>query len=161
MSRHVLSNLRPLQEYLEDDNVIEIRINRYYQIVLDTRQGRVIKENAAISPVYIQNLLSSLLGMNKLPRKAINNVILPDGSRGIFVLPPAVVNDTLLIAIRKHLPVTLSLENLNEQGRFASTSNLKIETEQGLQEFERELLGLLEERKFVEFLRLAVKKNAT
>lgn len=159
MSRHVSSNLRPLQEYLDDDNVIEIRINRYFQIVLDTRQGRVIKDNEAISPVYVKNLLSSLLSMNKLPRKAINNVILPDGSRGVFVLPPAVINDTLLVAIRKHLPVTLTLEDLDQQGRFSSTSNMKIEAEQGLQEYEFKLLSLLEERKFVEFLRLAVKKK--
>ncbi|WP_193061076.1 ATPase, T2SS/T4P/T4SS family [Halomonas sp. 3A7M] len=159
MSRHVSSNLRPLQEYLDDDNVIEIRINRYFQIVLDTRQGRVIKENLAISPVYIHNLLSSLLSMNQLPRKAINNVILPDGSRCIFVLPPAVINDTLLVAIRKHLPVMLSLEDLDQQGRFSTTSNMKIESEQGLQEFEHKLLSLLEERNFVEFMRLAVKSK--
>lgn len=159
MSRHVEANLRPLKEYLDDENVIEIRINRYSQVVLDTRQGRVIKDNEAITPVYIQNLLSSLLSMNNLPRKAINNVILPDGSRAIFVLPPAVINGTLLVAIRKHLPVTLSLDDLDTQGRFNATSDVKIEAEQGLQEFEYKLLKLMEERNFVEFLRLAVKKK--
>ena len=83
-SKAVTTNLTPLQEYLDDDNVIEIRINRFHELVLETRQGRVIQPCDNITEFYVEKLLSSLLAYNGLPREPINNVLLPDGSRAVF-----------------------------------------------------------------------------
>lgn len=156
-SKAVTTNLTPLQKYLDDDNVIEIRINRFHELVLETRQGRVIQPCDNISEFYVEKLLSSLLAYNGLPREPINNVLLPDGSRGVFCLPPAALHGTVLVAIRKHLPISLSLEDLQQQGRFAKTSTVKLGEETELLDYERELMALHERGEYVEFLRKAVK----
>ena len=156
-SKAVETNLTPLQPYLDDPNVIEIRINRYHEIVLETRKGRVLQPCDHITEFYVEKLLKSLLAFNGLPRDHINNVLLPDGSRGVFCMPPAALKGTVLVAIRKHLPISLSLEELKSQGRFDSTSTIKLGTECDLQDFEKKLLTLHEQGDYVEFLRQAVR----
>lgn len=150
------ANLAPLQAYLSDSATFEIRVNKFGQVVCDTVNGRVLHENPAISEHYLRGLTNYLLHLNGLSFAPINNVELPDGSRGIFCWPPAVVDGTALVCIRKHLPVTKSLEELNAEGRFKRTRHSKYADQLALLPFEEELLRLLEIGDLVSFLRLAV-----
>jgi type IV secretion system protein VirB11 len=62
----------------------------------------------------------------------------------------------MLMSIRKHLPVSKSLAQLAQEGRFAKVRHRK-QSEQPLEPFEEELLALLEKGDVEGFLTLAVK----
>ncbi|HEB5398698.1 TPA: Flp pilus assembly complex ATPase component TadA, partial [Klebsiella pneumoniae] len=90
--------------------------------------------------------------------ESVNNVLLPDGSRGIICLPPAVLEGTVAIAFRKHLPVDKSLEQLRDEGRFTGWKR-KVQGEVALQPFEQELLELLDKDDLVSFFKIAVRNK--
>ena len=125
--------LEPLQRYLSDPDVWELRINKYQQVVCETSKGRIFHDDEKITAEYISRLTDTLCGYNGLPKESVNNVLLPDGSRGIICLPPAVLEGTVAIAFRKHLPVDKSLE--------------------------QELLELLDKDDLVSFFKIAVRNK--
>lgn len=145
--------LEPLQRYLSDPDVWELRINKYQQVVCETSKGRIFHDDEKITAEYISRLTDTLCGYNGLPKESVNNVLLPDGSRGIICLPPAVLEGTVAIAFRKHLPVDKSLEQLRDEGRFTGWKR-KVQGEVALQPFEQELLELLDKDDLVSFLKL-------
>ena len=101
--------LGPLREYFEDPGVFEIRINRYNEVVCDTFEGRKIIQNDSITGAFIDNLTAALTSANDVKRQMINDVVLPDGSRGIICLPPAVIDNTAAIAFRKNIALDKDL----------------------------------------------------
>lgn len=154
---NVLRALSVLKPYLEDDDVTEIRINKYGQVVTDTRsQGRVFHVRPEVTETYLRNLTNALQHWNQVGRKPINNLLLPDGSRGIICWPPAVLEGTVLLAFRKHLPVTKTLEQLQGEGRFANARKRTHTDAFSLEPFERELLNQLDEGNLIDFFRGAV-----
>jgi type IV secretion system protein VirB11 len=68
------------------------------------------------------------------------------------LLTPAVLEGTVAIAFRKHLPVDKSLEQLRDEG-FTGWKR-KVQGEVALQPFEQELLELLDKDDLVSFLKL-------
>src|SRR5699024_3645336 len=110
-----------------------------------------------VTASYLKRLTNTLLHWNGLAPRPINNVLLPDGERGIICWPPAVLEGTVLIAIRKHLSVDKSLEELQDEGRFASTRQRKREDVEALEPFEEHLLELLASNDLVQFFREAVR----
>jgi len=161
-ARSVATAMRLLQPYMEDPNVWELRINKYGQLVTDTtNNGRVLHDIPELKQNHVSQLLTSLLSFNSKERKALNDVLLPDGSRGTFLLEPAVKPGTTAVAIRKHLPVDLSLEELREQGRFEGWNRI---TKHGfdIDPVDNELMHLLETCSDpVAFLRRAVQLKKT
>lgn len=150
--------LEPLQRYLSDPDVWELRINKYQQVVCETSKGRISHDDEKITAEYISRLTDTLCGYNGLPKESVNNVLLPDGSRGIICLPPAVLEGTVAIAFRKHLPVDKSLEQLRDEGRFTGWKR-KVQGEVALQPFEQELLELLDKDDLVSFFKIAVRNK--
>ncbi|MCT7233130.1 pilus assembly protein CpaF, partial [Salmonella enterica subsp. enterica serovar Oranienburg] len=61
------------------------------------------------------------------------------------------------MSIRKHLPVSKSLAQLAQEGRFAKVRHRKQSEQFSLEPFEEELLALLEKGDVEGFLALAVK----
>ncbi len=110
--------LGPLREYFEDPNVFEIRINRYNEVVCDTFAGRKIIQDNRITDTFIDHLTAALTSANDVKRQMINDVVLPDGSRGIICLPPAVIPDTAAIAFRKNIALDKNLATLSREGIF-------------------------------------------
>lgn len=154
---NVVRALSPLQEYFDDDDVTEIRINRYGQVVTDTRsQGRVFHDRPDITENHLKTLTSALQHWNTVAPKPISNLRLPDGSRGIICWPPAVLEGTVLLAFRKHLPVTKTLEQLHSEGRFSSTRKRSHSDAKALEPFEQQLLEQLSRGDLIEFFRGAV-----
>lgn len=152
----VNQTLAPLLRYLNDPDVYEVRVNKYGQVVTARVDGRVLHDEPAITPAYINNLTNTLLSYNGLGPSPIMDVKLPNGSRGVIVRPPAVLEGTVLICIRKHLQVSKSISELNEEGRFRKAKRRTMADMLMLDPVEEMLLGLLDQNDIEGFLRQAV-----
>jgi len=148
--------LEPLNKYLDDPTVFELRINKFGQVVKVTTQGRILVDDPAISRNYLERLTSVLISFNKLPRAPVNDLMLPDGSRVIICWPPAVLQGTVLISIRKHLEVNKSVDELDAEGRFKNISVRSHADALKLEPFEQNLLDLMAANNWPEFFRQAV-----
>jgi len=155
------ANLAPLRPYLDDPAVYEIRVNKFCQVVCVTGSGRIIRDDANLTKEYLEGLNDHLLSLNGQAKKPVSYVVLPDGSRGTFCWPPAVNEGTMLMAIRKHLPVSKSLDQLATEGRFADVRHRKANDTLQLEPFEQELLDLLAQNRISEFLTKAVQTKRT
>jgi len=148
--------LGPLNEYLNDPNVFELRVNRIGQLVCATTKGRILVDAPFLTRPYLEKLTNTLLNANGLPRQPVNDVMLPDGSRGVICWPPAVLEGTVLIAIRKHLAVDKSLEELDAEGRFKKLLIRTYADSHKLTPFEEEMVALRDKGDYVAFLKRAV-----
>ncbi len=155
-NRSLLSTLGPLNEYLNDPNVFELRVNRIGQLVCATTKGRILVDAPFLTRPYLEKLTNTLLNANDLPRQPVNDVMLPDGSRGVICWPPAVLQGTDLIAIRKHLAVDKSLEELDAEGRFKKLLIRTYADSHKLTPFEEEMVALRDKGDYVAFLKRAV-----
>ncbi|BDC46117.1 P-type DNA transfer ATPase VirB11 (plasmid) [Paraburkholderia terrae] len=155
-NRSLLSTLGPLNEYLSDPNIYELRVNRFGQLVCATTKGRVLHDAPFLTRSYLEKLTNTLLNANGLPRRPVNDVLLPDGSRGVICWPPAVLEGTVLIAIRKHLAVDKSLEQLDMEGRFKKLQIRTFADSLKLTPFEEEMIVLRDSGDYVRFLKQAI-----
>ena len=155
-NRSLLSTLAPLNEYLNDPNVFELRVNRFGQLVCATTKGRILVDAPFLTRPYLEKLTNTLLSANGLPRQPVNDVMLPDGSRGVLCWPPAVLEGTVLFAIRKHLAVDKSLEELDAEGRFKKLLIRTYADSHKLTPFEEEMVALRDKGDYVAFLKRAV-----
>jgi len=152
--------LGPLQRYFSDPTVFEIRINRFGEVVCDKFDGRHFYQDAAISDTFIQRLTQALLSYNGLQRQAINNLLLPDGSRGIICLPPAVHQGTTAVAFRKNISLNKPLSTLDQEGIFSQCRAIGNH-DSDLQPSDRHLLDLFSQQAYQDFLEYAVKHKKT
>jgi type IV secretion system protein VirB11 len=155
-NRSLLSTLGPLNEYLNDPNVYELRVNRFGQLVCVTTKGRILHDAPFLTRAYLEKLTNTLLSANGLPRQPVNDVLLPDGSRGVICWPPAVLEGTVLIAIRKHLAVDKTLEELDADGRFKKLQIRTFADSLKLTPFEEEMIALRDKGDITGFLKAAI-----
>ena len=141
--------------------MFEVRVNKFGQVVTARTDGRERHDEPAITPAYVNNLTNTLLSYNGLGPSPIIDVKLPNGTRGVIVRPPAVLEGTVLICFRKHLQVSKGLEQLRDEGRFDNAKRRTIEDMLKLDPVEERLLGLLDRGDVVGFMREVVrsKKN--
>ena len=152
----VNQTLAPLLQYLNDPNVFEVRVNKFGQVVTARSNGRDLHDEPAITPAYINNLTNTLLSYNGLGPSPIMDVKLPNGSRGVIVRPPAVLEGTVLICIRQHLQVSKSISELDKEGRFKNAKRRTMVDMLKLDPVEEMLLDLLDKHDVEEFFRQAV-----
>src|SRR5690606_37377811 len=119
--------LRPLAAHLQDPAVTEIAIVRPGELYTRTRGAWQLHECAQLSYPHLEALATALAAYNHMARSPIQSVVLPDGERGQIVQPPACIDGTLAINIRKHAQVALSLEELQTQGAFEATHDAAAE----------------------------------
>lgn len=155
----VRATLAPLQPYLDDPDVFEVRINRFGQVVCDTNKGRAYYDAAAITESYIKRLTNTLLHYNHKPLMPINDVLLPDGERGVICLPPSVLDGTVALAFRKHGVHGLTLEDWRRDGHFDQTQNRVFDDVTKLKPVEKRLLELQESGDRATFFREAVRNK--
>ncbi|MGF6996665.1 type IV secretion system protein VirB11 [Paraburkholderia sp. GAS32] len=148
--------LGPLRQYLDDPTVFELRINKYCQVVKVTTKGRILVDDLAIDYAYLKKLTASLLSLNRLPEQPVNDLKLPDGSRVVICWPPAVLEGTVLISIRKHLEINKTLEELESEGRFDDIKVRTLTEAMDIEPFEQKMLDLLAAKDYKEFYRAAV-----
>ena len=146
--------LAPFKVYLDSD-LTEICVNRPGEVWTENTDGWHRHEAPDVTFQHCRHFAQLIATYNK---KAINtdapilSATLPDGERVQVIIPPACAPDTISITIRKPSFVDMTLTQIAESGAFDSVKDITYE----LQEYERELLKLKEERRYMEFLQKAV-----
>jgi len=166
----VLQLLRPLTKYLEAPEVTEVTINRPAELWVKTFKGWESHQVDELGASYLQALATAIIVFNGVQPKSIVSVVLPGGQRGQIVMPPACIDGTLSMSIRKHSKVVKTLDELNEEGAFDSFTDVSFNrpSEEDvaqlltrhdftrLEPFEAELLQLKREGHIRDFLEQCV-----
>jgi len=107
---------------------------------------------------YLDALVSAMAGYNNVKFISIMSLLLPDGERGQVARPPAVVDGTLSINMRKHSSLVENLDELQAEGAFDNWTDVSGATSSGapLTPEDQQLLALKNDGRMREFLELAV-----
>jgi len=113
----VLQLLRPLSKYLDAPEVTEVTINRPAEVWTKTFKGWEAYQVDELNASYLQALANAIVVFNGVQPKSIVSVVLPGGQRGQIVMPPACIDGTLSLSIRKHSMVVKTLDELIAKAR--------------------------------------------
>lgn len=147
--------LTPLRPFL-NASVTEICINRPGEVWTEGSDGwqrHRVDELNLFHCTQLATLIANYNDKSVSKERPILSATLPDGERVQVVVPPACAPDTVSITIRKPSMVDLTLTEIEKGGAFGSVED----TDQSLHPYELELLNLKRERRYREFLELAVK----
>lgn len=150
--------LKPLREFLNDNTLTEICVNRPREAWTEGREGWHRHDIPTLSFVncrQLATLIASFNGKSISPDKPVLSAALPDGERVQVIIPPACEPQTVSITIRKPSVVDKTLDELDAEGAFHECSDV----DDGIQPFEHELSQLKKERRIREFLDLAVRRH--
>lgn len=162
--------MRPIVPYLERPNVTELAINRPGELWMKTFQGWESVEIPELSMTHLKSLANAIAVYNGVAPASVLSVDLPGGHRGQIVLPPACIEGTLSINIRKHSLVVKTLEELAAEGAFEGAQDVSFNKPSAdeaqallsmhdftrLAPFEVELLALKREGRMHQFLDMCV-----
>jgi len=150
--------IEPLREFLSDESLTEVCVNRPREIWTEGRDGWQRHDAPTLTFSHCRQLATLIASYNG---KAISNekpvlsAALPAGERVQVIIPPACEPHTVSITIRKPSMIDKTLDELDAEGAFEEFS----EVDTGLQPFEHELLSLKSEKRIKDFLDLAVRKH--
>lgn len=157
----LLQLLRPLQVYLDDEAITEIRINRPGEVLTQTRHGKTHHSCVLLTYAYLKGLMTAIQTYNGLSHQAQHYAMLPSGERVTMLQPPAVLEGVLTIIIRKHASVSKPLAQLAEEGAFKPCQLVGQQRDQHkhntLTPTNQHLLNLAQENNWVDFLSDCVK----
>ena len=122
----VLQLLRPLSKYLDAPEVTEVTINRPAEVWTKTFKGWEAYQVDELNASYLQALANAIVVFNCVQPKSIVSVVLPGGQRGQIVMPPACIDGTLSLSIRKHSMVVKTLDELNDEGAFDNFTDVSF-----------------------------------
>ena len=148
--------LRALRPFLSDPNVTELCINSPRVAFLETRNGWERHELGFADFDWCRRLAKLVANSTRQridEQSPLLSASLPSGERIQIVLPPATTSGTVAITIRRPSQEVWSIADLASRGIFRSArraSGVPDDTE-------KNLLGLLAECKYEEFMRLAVR----
>lgn len=112
--------LRPLNRFLDDPEVTEVRTNEPGVVWTQCGSEAVRHDAPELTVSYLRALANTLVTYNGLPLRGINNVVLPDGQRGTVLMPPAVIDGMFAVILRKHMVTAKRLDQLASEGAFES-----------------------------------------
>ena len=156
--------LGPLARLLQDPEVTEICINEPGAAFVERQSGWTREELPFASYdwcVSIAKLVANFTRQRISASEPLLSATLPGGERIQIVLPPATLDHTVSITIRRPSNALWTLEQLDAKGIFGPTRSIpdiasrQAQMEQ-LSPEGRELTTLLARRQFVQFLRRAV-----
>lgn len=151
----VLQLLAPLDEFLKDDSLTEICINRPGEVWTEGRAGWKQHPVPRLAYDYLLQLARTIAtsGNQTIDEtRAILSATLPGGQRCQIVIPPACEPGTVSFTIRKPSMVDITLEQYDEQGAFAGCKDSTTD----LLPHEEKLLQLKKDGHYKEFIELAV-----
>ena len=160
----VVEFLRPLRAHLDAPGVLEVCVNRPGEIHLESDRGWTAVDVPELS---LDRCLSLATAVATFSDQQINqerpllSSTLPTGERVQFVIPPAVTRGTVSITIRKPSNIIKRLEDFAHDGLFERARVGGAGDAEALDSVESELTRLHSERRYAEFLRLAVRKQQT
>ncbi|WP_417276806.1 P-type DNA transfer ATPase VirB11 [Castellaniella sp.] len=135
--------LRPLTAHLENPAVTEIAIVRPGELYTRERGAWQLQDCPALTYPHLEALATALAAYNHMAKAPILSVILPGGERGQIVQPPACLDGTMAINIRKHSEAAFTLGALQAQGVFDDVADTATEASAGgLSPTDRKLMDL-------------------
>ena len=152
--------LKNLNKYFARPEVFEIRVNKAFEVVCDTFNGTEVIHDENISLEYLANLSRVLCSYNGIADKDVNNVVLPDGSRGIICHKSAVIPGSIALAFRKNVALNKDLDELTSEGAFSLCETIKSH-KVSLNAADKELVDLHTKQNWSEFLSKAVSYKRT
>jgi type IV secretion system protein VirB11 len=154
---YLASCLAPFEESLSRPDITDIYVNRPGEFWLETSQGSVERYDCAemceLTLARFARQVAALTSQGINREHPLLAATLPDGSRIQVVAPPA-TRGPYAIAIRRHRQTPTALRDFQSAGCFAATG-----TRTNKARADDELRGLLDRRKFVEALSLAVRSR--
>lgn len=150
--------MQPLQEFLDDENLNEICVNRPREIWTEGRAGWNRYEAPDLSFQHCRHLatlIASYNGKSITADKPVLSAALPNGERVQVIIPPACEPHTVSITVRKPSMIDKTLAELDAEGAFDEFAEVADE----MQPFEHELLALKQGKRIKEFLDLAVRMH--
>ncbi len=148
--------LIPLRDFLDDESLTEVCVNRPREVWTEGRAGWVQHTVEAMTFSHCRQLAVLIAAYNNKSishEKPVLSAALPDRERVQVLMPPACESNTISITIRKPSLIDKTLAELNEEGAFDESQEIL----EGLQPVEHELLKLKQENRYMEFLDLAVR----
>lgn len=119
--------LQPLQAWLDQPDITELAINQPQQVWLRQVNQWQQVDAPELSLSYLQALITALQVYNGLNLSATAVIILPGGERGQIVQPPACLQGTLALSIRKHCPTVKSLAEYATDGALQGVQDVSYQ----------------------------------
>ena len=110
----------------------------------------------ALTYPHLEALTTALAAYNHMAKAPILSVLLPGGERGQIVQPPACLDGTMAINIRKHNQAVFTLDALQAQGAFDDVTDTAAEAASSLSTVDQALLDLKAAGDIPAFLHAAV-----
>ncbi len=155
-SRHVLEHhLAPLRGLMEPADVTELVINRPGEVAIERGGEWTWHEVPEFTFNWLMTLARAAAAATKQDIRSdtpICSTVLPSGERCQFLIPPATLEGTVSVTIRKPSSITLTIDDMLERGVFEQTEA----SCQGASEVNVQLLSLLRRKEWRAFLELAV-----
>ncbi|HCD9574469.1 TPA: P-type DNA transfer ATPase VirB11 [Legionella pneumophila] len=154
--------LSPLQDFLEDEHVSEILINKPKEVFIE-RHGQLTRfDIPVLTSQYLRRLFLLIANENKQTVSEVSPVLsgnLADGSRVQLVIPPASLYETL--SIRKFTLKQVSFEEYDAMNFFSSARGVGVKEYSESHSKTDELLDLFDAKNWQGFIRQAIlqKKN--
>jgi len=147
--------LRPFMPYLKNEAVTEICINKPEELFIEANGKFIRREIKELEFNYLESLAALVAEFNdkKFPDTMISGS-LPKGERIQFVMPPACEKGKIVLSIRKHKKISLTLDDYENAGSFDGLSKA---TKQ--QSHNQKLKELYASGKILEFIKLAIKSK--
>jgi type IV secretion system protein VirB11 len=158
----VLGLLTPIHEFLNDDSVTEILINKPHEVFVEKNGAMQFFNIKAFDSLYLRRLFLLIANENKQVLSESSPLLsgnLEDGSRVQLVMPPASRHETM--SIRKFNLRTLSFADYQKTDFFKSARGVDLKHHHTCDEFEEELLHYYDHQHWDNFLKFAIhsKKN--
>lgn len=147
--------LKPLSNYLQDSSLYEVIVNHPGQVLTEGPSGwraHDVPELTFEKLMRLARAVASFSHQSIDETRPILSATLPDDERIQIVIPPATLKDTVSITIRKPSSIDFSLDDLEENGFFATTKSV----DEGPLSQDSELIELYRAGNFKEFMRQAV-----
>lgn len=149
--------LSPLLQWLRDENLTEICINRPDELWIEDREGWKSHplDMSFRKCMHLARLVATHNNKAVTENSPVFSGSLPEGERIQVIIPPACTPGTVSFTIRKPSMTDMTLADLESQGAFAECTPVKDD----LQPFEHRLMSLRQEGRISEFLDLAVRNR--
>jgi type IV secretion system protein VirB11 len=156
----VRASLRCLRSFIDADGVLEVCVNRPGEVWVETTTGWNCHQTPAVSFDALKSLATAIatytLQMTGEKRPLLS-ATLPSGERIQLIQPPVTKPGIVAVAVRRPDNRVRTLVELEGEGLLKDTNNTSTETA----DVERSLAQLRAERRFGEFLSLAVRSRKT
>ncbi|WP_375695670.1 ATPase, T2SS/T4P/T4SS family, partial [Bartonella sp. AC66GZZY] len=129
----VLTKLKILDDFLNDENLFEIVVNRPGEVIVEGPNGwqtHILKELTYSELEVVAAYTTQKISVEN----PVLSATLPNNERIQIVMPPAVAANTISMTIRKPSSRTFSLESLHENNLFSVAQNTSFTPTQQMTE---------------------------